>query len=345
MRNTVVPGLRLTAGTLVLRDFRFAEGGALPELHLRYTTLGTLRRDSAGRATNAVLLLHGTGGSGQAFLRPQFAGELFGPGQLLDAQRHFLILPDGIGHGGSSKPSDGLRASFPRYTYADMVAAQHALVTQGLGVDRLRLVAGTSMGGMQTWMWGYLHSGMVEALMPLASLPVQIAGRNRMLRRMAGDAIRTDPAWHAGDYETQPPGLTTAIYVLLLMVSAPARWQHEAPTAAEADALFERMVSEYRATLDANDLLYQIEASRDYDPAPHLEQIAAPLLAINFADDLVNPPELGVLEREIRRVSKGQALVIPASEQTHGHRGHSWPILWREHLARLLDQLPPKMSS
>jgi homoserine O-acetyltransferase len=328
-------------GTFLLQDVHFAEGGALPELRLRYTTLGTLRRDPTGRATNAVLLLHGTGGSGQAFLRPQFAGELFGPGQPLDARRHFLIMPDGIGHGGSSKPSDGLRASFPRYTYADMVAAQHALVTAGFGVNRLRLVAGTSMGGMQTWMWGYLFPEMVEALMPLASLPVQIAGRNRMLRRMASDAIRFDPAWHGGDYAEQPPGLITAIYVLLLMVSAPARWQREAPTAAEADTLFERMVAEYRAILDANDLLYQIEASRDYDPSPHLERVTAPLLAINFADDLVNPPELGILEREILLVPKGEAVLIPASEQTHGHRGHSWPILWREHLTRLLDRLPP----
>lgn len=331
----------LHTSDFVLRDFRFAEGGALPELRLRYTTLGTLRRDAAGRATNAVLLLHGTGGSGHAFLRPQFAGELFGPGQPLDARRHFLIMPDGIGHGGSSKPSDGLRATFPRYTYADMVAAQHALLTQGLSIDRIRLVLGTSMGGMQTWMWGYLHREMVEALMPLASLPVQIAGRNRMLRRMASDSIRGDPAWLGGDYTGQPPGLTTAIYVLLLMVSAPARWQREAPTAAEADALFERMVAEYQATLDANDLLYQIEASRDYDPAPHLEQIKAPLLAINFADDLVNPPELDILEREIRRVSRGEAVVIPASEDTYGHRGHSWPVLWRPHLNRLFGRLKP----
>jgi len=325
----------------VLRGVRFAEGGVLPALRLRYTTLGTLLPDSAGRAMNAVLLLHGTGGSGQAFLRPQFAGELFGPGQPLDAQHHFLIMPDGIGHGGSSKPSEGLRAAFPRYTYADIVAAQHALVTDGLGVDRLRLVLGTSMGGMQTWMWGYLHAGMVEGLVPLASLPAQIAGRNRMLRRMASDAIRSDPAWRDGDYAERPPGLTTAIYVLLLMVSAPARWQREAPTAATADALFERMVGEYQAALDANDLLYQIEASRDYDPSPYLEQITAPLLAINFADDLVNPPELGILERAVRRVPRGEAVVIPASEESHGHRGHSWPVLWREHLARLIGRLPP----
>lgn len=328
-------------GEHLIADARFADGGSLPELRLRYTTLGTLRRDAAGQATNAVLLLHGTGGSGPAFLRPQFAGRLFGPGQPLDAGRHFLIMPDGIGHGGSSKPSDGLRARFPRYTYADMLAAQHALLTAGLGVGRLRLVLGTSMGGMQTWMWGYRHPEMVEALLPLASLPAPIAGRNRMLRRMAIDAIRGDPGWRGGDYEEQPAGLTTAIYVLLLMVSAPARWQREAPSAALADAMFERMVGEYRAALDANDLLYQIEASRDYDPSPHLERIAAPLLAINFADDLVNPPELGLLEREVRRLPRGGAVVIPASEETHGHRGHSWPILWEAHLARLLGALPP----
>jgi len=328
-------------GAFLLRNVPFAEGGVLPELRLRYTTLGTLRRDAAGRATNAVLLLHGTGGSGQAFLRPQFASELFGPGQPLDARRHFLILPDAIGHGGSSKPSDGLRAAFPRYSYADMVAAYHTLLIQGLGVERLRLVLGTSMGGMQTWMWGYLHAEMAEALLPLAALPAEIAGRHRMLRRMASDAIRGDPAWRDGAYTEQPPGLTTAIYVLLLMVSAPARWQREAPTAAAADALFARMVGEYRASLDANDLLYQIEASRDYDPAPHLERIAAPLLAINFADDLVNPPELGILEREIQRVPRGEAVLVPASAESQGHRSHAWPVLWKQHLVRLLALLPP----
>lgn len=333
--TTTIPNAPIE-GTCRLPDFHFADGAVLPELHLRYTTLGTPRRDAAGCATNAVLILHGTGGSGTAFLRPQFADELFMAGQLLDAERYWIILPDGIGHGGSSKPSDGLRAAFPRYTYADMVAAQHALVTQHLGIDRLRLVMGTSMGGMQTWMWGYRHAGMVDALMPLASLPVQIAGRNRMLRRMAIDAIRTDPEWQSGNYVNQPHGLTTAIYTLVLMVSAPARWQHEAPTAAAADRLFDRMVSDYQATLDANDLLYQIEASRDYDPAPYLEHISAPLLAINFADDLVNPPELNILEREIARVPRGEAVIVPASAATHGHRGHSWPILWKEHLARLL---------
>ncbi|NJN16258.1 MAG: alpha/beta fold hydrolase [Oscillochloris sp.] len=322
--------------TFRIRDMRFADGGRLAEVRLHYTTLGTLQRDAEGRATNAVLLLHGTGGNGQAFLRPQFADVLFGPGQLLDAGRYFLIMPDGIGHGRSSKPSAGLRADFPHYSYADMVAAQHALITQGLGIDRLRLVLGTSMGGMHTWMWGYLHAAMVDALLPLAALPAPIAGRNRMLRRMAIDAIRNDPAWNNGAYERQPPGLTTAIYILLLMISAPARWQAEAPTASAADTMFERMLGEYQASLDANDLLYQFESARDYDPTPYLEQICAPLLAVNFADDLVNPPELGILEREIKRVAGGEAVVIPANAASYGHRGHSWPILWQIHLERLL---------
>ena len=324
-------------GEYLIRDWRFADGSVLPELRLHYTTIGTPRRDAAGQVTNAVLILHGTGGSGRAFLREQFAGELFGLGQPLDASQDYIILPDGIGHGGSSKPSDALRARFPRYAYADMVAAQHALVAEGLGVDHLRLVMGTSMGGMHTWMWGHLYPTMMDALLPLASLPVAIAGRNRILRRMASDAIRSDPGWQGGDYAVQPRGLTTAIYVLILMVSAPIRWQLDAPTPAAADVLFDRLVGEFQATLDANDLLYQIEASRDYDPAPHLERIAAPLLAINFADDLVNPPELGILERETARVARGEALVMPASERTNGHRTHSMPALWKEHLAKLLE--------
>lgn len=322
-------------GDYLIRDWRFADGSVLPELRLHYTTLGSPRRDATGRVTNAVLILHGTGGSGRAFLREQYAGELFGPGQLLDAREHYIILPDGIGHGGSSKPSDGLRARFPRYTYADMVAAQHALVTQGLGVDHLRLVTGTSMGGMHTWMWGCLYPELMDALFPLASLPVAIAGRNRMLRRMATDPIRSDPTWRNGDYTIQPRGLTTAIYTMLLMVSAPIRWQLDAPTPQAADAMFDRMVAEYQSTLDANDLLYQFEASRDYDPAPHLERIVAPLIAVNFADDLVNPPELGILEREIARVPRGAAVVMPASERTNGHRTHSLPALWKEYLAKL----------
>ena len=305
-------------------------------LRLHYTTLGAPSRDEAGTVRNAVLILHGTGGSGKAFLRERFARVLFGPGQLLDARRYYIILPDGIGHGESSKPSDGQRASFPRYAYHDMVRAQFELVTQGLGVDHLRLVMGTSMGGMHTWMWGELYPDFVDALLPLASLPVQIAGRNRMMRRMVLDAIRTDPTWMGGEYEAQPRGLTSAIYTLLFMVSSPLKWRREAPTLAEADQLFDKLVEGYKAEMDANDLLYQIDASRDYDPSPALDCIVAPLLAINSADDQVNPPELGILEREIKRVKQGRYVLLPIGEETRGHRTHSQPKIWKHHLAELL---------
>mgnify|MGYP001827533005 CR=1 FL=1 len=323
-------------GDFTIADFTFGSGETLPELRLHYTTLGAPSRDEVGTVRNAVLILHGTGGSGKAFLRERFAGVLFGPGQLLDARRYYIILPDGIGHGESSKPSDGQRASFPRYAYHDMVRAQFELVTQGLGVDHLRLVMGTSMGGMHTWMWGELYPDFVDALLPLASLPVQIAGRNRMMRRMVLDAIRTDPTWMGGEYEAQPRGLTSAIYTLLFMVSSPLKWRREAPTLAEADQLFDKLVEGYKAEMDANDLLYQIDASRDYDPSPALDCIVAPLLAINSADDQVNPPELGILEREIKRVKQGRYVLLPISEETRGHRTHSQPKIWKHHLAELL---------
>jgi homoserine O-acetyltransferase/O-succinyltransferase len=323
-------------GDFLIQDARFQTGEALPELRLHYTTLGAPISDAMGMVRNAVLLLHGTGGTGQAFLREQFAGVLFGPGQLLDATRYFIILPDAIGHGQSSKPSDGLRARFPRYTYDDMVAAQHRLLTEGLGVNHLRLVMGTSMGGMHTWLWGTRYPQFMDALMPLASLPAQIAGRNRMFRRMIIDAIRNDPEWRAGEYTPQPHGLVTAIYTLLFMVGSPLRWHQQAPTRAAADALFDELVQGYLAQLDANDLLYQVDASRDYDPAPDLERIEAPLLAINSADDQVNPPELGILEAAITRVRRGRAVVLPTSAATDGHRTHSLPAVWQQYLAELL---------
>src|SRR5258706_5831933 len=325
-------------GDFLIDDFPFQSGERLPQLRLHHSTLGTLARDAAGIARNTVLLLHGTGGTGQAFLRDQFAGVLFGPGQLLDAARYFLILPDGIGHGGSSKPSDGLRARFPRYTYDDMVRAQHRLLTEGLGVDHLRLVIGTSMGGMQTWLWGQRYPRFMDALMPLASLPDAIAGRNRMMRRMILDAIRGDPEWRDGEYTSQPHSLTAAIYTLVCVASSPARLHEQAPTRGMTDALFDELVQGYLAQLDANDLLYQVDASRDYDPTPDLEQIAAPLLAINFADDQVNPPELGILERAIMRVGRGRTVVIAASDATSGHRTHSLPAVWQQHLAELLAE-------
>ncbi|MDO8349227.1 MAG: alpha/beta fold hydrolase [Planctomycetota bacterium] len=331
-------------GDFVTRDFRFGTGEVLPELRLHYRTIGTLVRDAQGHAQNAVLILHGTTGSGGAFLRPEFAGELFRAGGLLDASRWFLVLPDSIGHGGSSKPSDGLRMRFPRYDYDDMVRAQHLLLKEHIGVDHLRLVLGTSMGGMHTWTWGCQHPDFMDALLPLASLPVEIAGRNRMQRQMVLDSIRGDPAWRGGDYAEQPvQGLTGAIHVMLFMISVPLQWQREAPTRAKAETKLEQMVQDYRRRLDANDMLYAFDASRNYDPSPHLARIRASLLAINFADDQVNPPELGILEREITKVPNGRAIVMPISERTRGHGTHSLPALWGEHLRELLARSAPRL--
>jgi homoserine O-acetyltransferase len=325
-------------GDFTVRDFKFESGEVLPELKLHYRTLGSPKRDAAGVVRNAVLVLHGTGGSGAAFLSEQFGGELFKPGQLLDASRYFIVLPDGIGHGQSSKPSDGLHARFPHYNYNDMVTAQYRLLTEGLGVTHLRLVMGTSMGGMHTWVWGEKYPEFMDALMPLASLPVQIAGRNRTMRRMVIDSIRNDPDWNNGEYKSQPRGLTAAVYTLLFMTSSPLQWQKQAPTREAADRFFDNLVSGQLRRTDANDMLYAFDASRDYDPAPKLELIRAPLLAINSADDQVNPPELGIVEREIKRVRRGRFVLIPISDQTRGHGTHSLPAIWKEHLAGLLKE-------
>jgi homoserine O-acetyltransferase len=325
-----------TEGDFVMRDFAFASGERLPELRIHYRTLGRPRRDPHGVVRNAVLVLHGTTGSGSNFLTPTFAGRLFGPGQLLDSARYYIILPDGIGHGGSSRPSEGLHARFPHYGYDDMVRAQFRLVSEHLGVNHLRLVMGTSMGGMHTWVWGYTYPGFMDALMPLASAPVQIAGRNRMLRRMVIDAIRGDPEWNGGDYSTPPHGVDAAYHILMVMGSSPFQQQRSAPNRDAADSLVEQTVRRYRGTLDANDMLYAFEASRDYDPSLHLGSIRAPLFAINSADDEVNPPELGIMEREIRRVAHGRYILIPTSELTRGHGTHSLPAVWGAHLDDLL---------
>ena len=330
-----------TEGEFTVRDFRFQNGESLPELRLHYRTLGAPHRDARGLVDNAVLIMHGTGGSGSQFLSNGFAGVLFGPGQLLDATKYYIVLPDGIGHGRSSKPSDGLHARFPHYGYIDMVTAQHQLLTQGLRVDHLRLVMGTSMGGMQTWLWGERYPDFMDALMPLASLPVQIAGRNRMTRRMVIDSIKNDPEWNNGEYKRQPHGLTAAVYTLMMMSSSPLQWQKQAPTRDEADKMFDRMVESYVSRNDANDMLYHFDSSRDYDPQPDLEKIAAPLLAINSADDQVNPPELGILEREIKRVRRGRCILIPISDQTRGHGTHSLPAIWQHYLADLLKASEP----
>jgi homoserine O-acetyltransferase len=328
-------------GDCKLHDFRFASGETLPDLSIHYATLGTPRRDPAGVVRNAVLILHGTTGSGKAFLGEQFAGKLFGPGQLLDASSHFIILPDGIGTGKSSRPSEGLHMRFPHYDYDDMVRAQHQMLGQCLGVNHLRLVMGTSMGGMQTWVWGYTYPDFMDALMPLASLPVEIAGRNRMLRKMIVDSIESDPAWRQGEYTAQPPGLISAIHVLLFMVSCPLEWQKEAPTREQAEAMLATLIKRYSSTLDANDVIYQFEASRTYNPLPHLQEIRAPLDAVNSADDQVNPPELGILDEAIHHVPHGRYILLPISPQTRGHGTHTLPAVWGGYLQQLLAESAP----
>jgi homoserine O-acetyltransferase len=330
-------------GDVTLRDFKFASGATLPEVRIHYRTLGTPRRDEQGVVRNAVLILHGTGGEGGSLVRKggsgdMFAAELFGAGQPLDATRYFIILPDNLGHGRSTKPSDGLRGQFPRYGYRDLILAQHRMLTEGLKVNHLRLVMGTSMGGMHTWLWGETYPDFMDALMPLASLPGPISGRNRMWRKTIIDAIRTDPEWKNGDYTSQPRGLRFAAQMLFLMGSSPLQRQKAAPTLRQADEVFAKGVTTSLARLDANNLLYAVESSFDYDPGPDLEKIRAPLLAINFADDLINPPELGILEKQITRVKNGRAIVLPISAETIGHGTHTKAAVWKQHLVKLLKQ-------
>ena len=326
-------------GDYIVKDFQFKSGESLPELKLHYRTIGTPTKDSAGVVNNAVLIMHGTGGTGAQFLGQQFANVLFGPGQLLDATKYFIILPDAIGHGGSSKPSDGLHMKFPHYTYDDMVLGQYKVITEKLGVNHLRLVMGTSMGGMQTWVWAEMYPDFMDALMPLASNPVEIAGRNRIWRFMAIDAIKSDPDWMGGEYKTPPVrGLTTAQDLLLLAGSAPLNWQAVAPTREAAEKFYLDRFKPALARLDANDLIYQLDSSREYNPAPKLDTIKAPLVAINSADDFINPPELGMIEREIKRVKKGRFIMLPITEQTRGHGTHTIARIWQGYLKELLEQ-------
>ena len=322
----------------VVNNFKFKSGESLPQLTLHYVTLGTPKRDSSGKVTNAVLILHGTGGTHAQFLNQGFAGVLFGPGQLLDATRYFIVLPDNIGHGQSTKPSDGMHARFPQYDYDDMVALQHQLLTDGLKINHLRLVMGTSMGGMHTWMWGETYPGFMDALMPLASLPVQIAGRNRMVRRMAMDSIREDPGWNNGEYKAQPHGLVSAMRILMIMSSIPLQWQKEAPTRDLADQFYEKWIAARLKGADANDMLYQFNSSRNYDPSPKLQDIQAPLLAINSADDQINPPELRIMEEKIKSVKRGRFVLLPITDQTRGHGTHTLPAIWKQYLQELLHE-------
>jgi homoserine O-acetyltransferase len=308
-------------------------------LRLHYTTLGKPVSDAQSRVTNAVLILHGTGGSGSQFLQPIFAGELFGPGQLLDTNRYFLILPDGIGHGKSSKPSDGLHAHFPQYDYDDMVAAHHVLLTEGLGVNHLRLILGTSMGCMHSFVWGESFPDFMDALMPLACQPAQIAGRNRIWRKMVMNAIRMDPEWKGGEYSAEPQqALRTALDLLLIAGSAPLYMQRTYPTRDAADKDLDDYFKARLSTLDANDLLYAVNASRNYDPSPQLEKITAQVMYINSADDFINPPELGMAEHEIKRVKNARFVLLPISDETRGHGTHTRAVVWKQYLAELLEK-------
>jgi homoserine O-acetyltransferase/O-succinyltransferase len=328
-------------GDFVVHDFEFKSGEKLADLRLHYTTLGAPTRNAAGHVNNAVLIMHGTGGNGRGFLSAQFAGELFGEGQPLDIARYYIILPDGIGHGKSSKPSDGLHLKFPHYRYDDMVKADYLLLHDGLHVDHLRLAMGTSMGAMHTWVWGETYPDFMDALMPLASAPVEIVGRNRMFRSMIMQAIRNDPEWNNGEYTKEPMnGLIAAEYSLWMMGTSALQLYKNNPTREQADAAVTK-VRDQAQKLDANDMLYYFDASTDYNPSPMLDRIKAPLYAINSADDEVNPPELGILEREIKKVAHGRYILIPISDETRGHSTHSRAVVWNNYLLELLAESEP----
>jgi homoserine O-acetyltransferase/O-succinyltransferase len=329
---------QVAQGDVILKNFKFNSGETLPEIRMHYRTLGQPKTDEQGVVRNAVLVLHGTGGDGASLMNAKmFAGELFGKGQPLDASKFFIIAPDVLGHGKSSKPSDGLRARFPKYGYNDMILAQYRMLTEGLQVNHLRLVMGTSMGGMHTWLWGGQYPEFMDALMPLASLPTQISGRNRIWRRTIIDAIRNDPGWMNGDYKTQPSSLRTAAEITFFMGSNSVLRQKAAPTREQADKVLDKQIDAALKRLDANDALYYFGSSFDYDPGANLEKIKAPLVAVNFADDLINPPELGILEKEIKRVPRGKAVLIPFGPDSVGHGTHTKASVWKHLLVELLQ--------
>ncbi len=326
-------------GDVVLKDFRFANGKVLPQLRMHYTALGSPHRNAAGIIDNAVMVLHGTGGTGKQFLRPQFADELYGPGQPLDIRKYWIILPDNIGHGGSSKPSDGLRMDFPEYTYDDMVEAQHRMLVEGLGVTQLRLVMGTSMGCMHAFVWGEKYPDFAKALMPLACEPIEIAGLNRMWRKMLIDAIEADPAWNGGNYTKEPEqGLRTAASLLVIAGSAPLNFQEQYPTREAAEAHVEEAVPAYIASMDANDTIYQFDSSRFYNPWPKLEAITAPVMWVNSADDFINPRNLAVPGQAVKRMKNARFRLVPESIDTHGHGTHTWAKFWKRDLIELLER-------
>jgi homoserine O-acetyltransferase/O-succinyltransferase len=321
-----------------LKDFRFSTGETLPEVRMHVTTLGEPHRDAEGEIDNAVMILHGTGGSGKQFYRPQFADELFGPGQPLDTGKYYVILPDNLGHGQSSKPSDGMRMAFPKYDYADMVTAQHRMLTEGLGVKSLQLILGTSMGCMHGFVWGTTYPGFAKRLAPFACNAAEIAGRNRMWRKMSIDAIKADPAWKDGNYAFPPEsGLRTARYISMIAGANPLALQDLYPTRQQAE---EYLTSSYamraKDDADANDQIYQLDSSRTYDPAPLLEKIIVPVLWINSADDFINPPGLALPQKMVKRMPRARFILIPESPETKGHGTHTWAKFWKAELAKLL---------
>jgi homoserine O-acetyltransferase/O-succinyltransferase len=327
----------------VAHDFKFGTGESLPELKLRYLTLGSPHRNAAGHVDNAVLLLHGTGGDRHTLLNPIFSNVLFGPGQPLDITKYFLILPDDIGQGDSSKPSDGLRMNFPHYDYDDMVRSQHQMLLEGLHVNHLRLILGTSMGCMQSFVWGETYPGFADALMPLACLPTQLAGRNRMMRYMAIENIERDPAWNHGNYTTEPAlGLRTANEMIFIMGSAPLVQQKAAPTREAAEKYIDNVLDRMDAHTDANNFIYYVDASRNYNPEPHLDRITVPVMYINSADDFINPPELGIADKLAKQLPHAQFVLIPISDQTRGHGTHTAAAIWKNYLIQLLNESEPK---
>jgi homoserine O-acetyltransferase len=328
---------------VILKDFRFGDGERLPEVRMHVTTLGSPHRNAAGEIDNAVMVLHGTGGDGKQFLRPQFADELYGPGQPLDINKYWVILPDNIGHGKSSKPSDGMRMRFPKYDYDDMVEAQHRMLTQGLGIKHMRLIMGTSMGCMMSFVWGETYPDFMSALMPLACEPIEIAGLNRMWRQLVIDGIRKDPAWQGGNYSKEPEqGLRTAESILFIAGGAPLYLQKQYPTRQAAAAFVEQTVERALPSLDANDMIYQFDSSRNYNPWPNLERIKVPLTWINSADDFINPHNLAVPEQALKRMPTARFRLIPESAETHGHGTHTWAKFWKADLSALLARSEPR---
>jgi homoserine O-acetyltransferase/O-succinyltransferase len=324
-------------GVYTIPNFRFWTGETLPELRLHYLTLGQPHRDAAGHTDNAVLLLHGTGGNAHSLLNPVFSDVLFGPGQPLDITKYFIILPDDIGHGESSKPSDGLRMQFPHYDYDDMVRSQHQMLVDGLHVDHLRLILGTSMGCMQSFVWGETYPDFMDALAPFACMPIELAGRNRAWRYMAMQMIRKDPAWDKGNYATEPlEGIRGADDLILLAGMAPQQMQHSYPTRQQTEAYVDKALDTAIAHTNANDFLYYVDASRNYNPEPKLSTITAPVLWINSADDFINPPELGVAPELAARIPHAQFILVPASLATWGHGTHTHAQVWKDDLAGLL---------